>query len=58
LTIPSLESGFGPTANRRRAIMYNSASASGADIWLTLIAITLLVAIGFCALAFAVQFEP
>jgi hypothetical protein len=36
----------------------NSASRSGQDMWLTLIAITLLVAIGFCALALAVQFEP
>jgi hypothetical protein len=54
----SPESGFVPTADRHRAIIWNSASASGADMWITLIAITLVVAIGFCALAFVVQFEP
>jgi hypothetical protein len=58
LTISSPESGFGPTADRQRAIIWNSTSASEADMWLTLIAITLVVAIGFCALAFVVQFEP
>jgi hypothetical protein len=52
------ESGFGPTADRQRAITWNSTSASETDMWLTLIAITLVVAMGFCALAFVVQFEP
>jgi hypothetical protein len=56
----NFQSRVGIRADGRPPARYHldSTSASETDMWLTLIAITLVVAIGFCAPAFVVQFEP